>query len=252
MSLRHEWSGFRAIFIREIIRYVRQKSRIVTSIFTPLLWLVVIGSGIGTVAQLSGGVSYQQFIFPGIIGMAVLFNSIFFGISVIYEKQFGFLKEMLVAPISRVTIFLGKSVGGAVSSVIQGLIIICLGLLFNIHYTPASILLVVAVILLLSISLVSIGLIIGLMMDSNEGFNLIMSFLVIPLWLTSGALFPINQAPQWLQIVSSVNPVTYAVDAMRHALLGQSAFGYFSDFAVLSIFMLAMLGVGSWLYSRKA
>ena len=217
-----------AIWLREFKVFLREKSRLVASIFTPLMWLFVIGSGpsalstvvYSTAGEVGSEIDYQQFIFPGIICMSVIFSSVFFGSYIIWDRKFDFLKSVMVAPVSRTTIFIGKTFGGMTTSIIQAAILLVIGLAIGMHYTPFSIVTIAVIILLLSFALTSLGLTIGSYIESLEGFQLIVSFVVFPLFFLSGALFPLNNLPGWLSILTMVDPATYAVDALRSTTLG--------------------------------
>jgi ABC-2 type transport system permease protein len=251
-----ELRGLYTLWLREVKRYVRDRVRIVSSFVQPLLWLVVFGVGIG--ATLGGalpGLSYQQFIFPGIIGQTLLFTSMFMGISVIWDKEFGFMKEILVAPISRFSIFLGKMVGDSTDALIQGTIVLALGLALGFQIDAVAFVVCLPVMLLITFGLVSIGLTIASFMGSLESFGAIQSFINLPLFFLSGALFPIQNLPSWMQAVSKVNPLTYGVDALRIIILGGAWQNFqvqplFVDLAVVGVFDLIMIGIGTWAFSR--
>lgn len=248
-----ELSGFYALWYREIKVFLREKSRIVSSLINPLMWLLIFGTGLGSAlgASVSSyGGNYQAFIFPGILCMTILFGTIFFGAYIVMDKKIDFLKEVLVAPISRTTIFFGKVVGGTTDALVESAILLALGPFFGMHYTIVGLFGIVGLILLLSISMTSVGLTIGSFMESPEGFGLLVGFLIFPLFFLSGALFPVNNLPSWLHIFVSLNPVSYAVDAMRGVLLGVHALPLFIDVAVMFAFAFIMIGIGTWSFSR--
>ncbi len=206
---------------------------------------------------LPGG-SYQQYLFPGIIGQTLLFTAMFMGISVIWDRDFGFLKEVLVAPVSRMTLFLGKMVGDSTDALIQGIIVFVLGAILGISFNPIGFLLSLPLMLLITFGLVSIGLTIASFIGSLESFGAIQTFVNLPLFFLSGALFPINGplaqgVPSWLQTVSSFNPLTYGVDALRSILLGS---GYISlqpiwiNLSVIVGFDVIMIVIGTWAFTR--
>jgi ABC-2 type transport system permease protein len=257
-----------AIWLREFKVFLREKSRLIASTFTPLLWLFVIGGGLGsTLANTStnstfghstaaGGlgseIDYQQFIFPGIICMSVIFSSVFFGSYIIWDRKFDFLKSVMVAPVSRTTIFIGKTFGGMTTSLIEAAILLIIGLFIGIHYTPLSIVLIIVIILLLSFALTSLGLTIGSYMESLEGFQLIVSFVVFPLYFLSGALFPLNNnLPNWLFILTRVDPASYAVDALRNTMLGITGKNLFiADIGILLVSVIALGTIGILSFKR--
>lgn len=244
-----ELEGFYALWYREIKVFSREKSRIVSSLFTPLLWIVVFGGGLGSAVSL-GGVNYQVFIFPGILAMTILFSSVFFGLYIVWDKKIDFFKEVLVAPLSRTTIFAGKMVGGTIDALIQACAMLVLGVVLGINYSVLNVVLAFVFMFTLAASLVSLGLIIGSNMESVEGFQLIVSFLVFPMFFFSGALFPLNNLPSYLRIVTFLDPVTYAVDGLRGLLLGSSQLSMPLNFAILAAFAAVMIGIGTWTFGR--
>jgi ABC-2 type transport system permease protein len=253
-----EVRGFYTLWLREVKRYLRDRVRIISSFVQPLLWLVIFGIGIGASlrgAVLIPGLTYQQLIFPGIIGQTLLFTSMFMGISVIWDKEFGFMKEILVAPVSRVSIFLGKMIGDSTDALIQGIIVIVLGLLIGIDINPMTFLASLPIMLLVTFGLVSIGLTIASFMGSLESFGAIQSFINLPLFFLSGALFQVQSLPGWMQDVSKVNPLTYGVDALRNIILGGTWQPYqvqplFVDIAIIGAFDIIMIIIGTWAFSR--
>jgi ABC-2 type transport system permease protein len=237
---------------REVLRYWREKSRILSSLILPLLWLVVFGSGLRGI-QVSGALTYQTYIFPGILGMTLLFTSVFSGVSVIWDREFGFLKEILVAPVARPTIVVGKALGSGTSALIQGTLLLPLSYLVGVHLPPLSFLLLIPTMVLISIGLVSVGLLIASMMTSMEGFNFIMSLVIMPMFFTSGALFPLTSAPAWLRYFSYINPLTYGVDILRWASFGGSDFvlPIYLEYLILLLFAAVMVGACSYTFGRK-
>jgi ABC-2 type transport system permease protein len=244
-----ELEGLYALWYREFKVFLREKSRIVSSLFTPLLWIVVFGGGLGSAVSL-GGVNYQVFIFPGIITMTILFSSVFFGLYIVWDKKIDFFKEVLVAPLSRVTIFAGKMIGGSTDALIQGCAMLVFGIILGINYTLLSLVLAFLFMFVLASSLVSLGLILGANMESVEGFQLISSFLIFPLFFFSGALFPIDNLPSYLLFFTMVDPVTYAVDGLRGSILGSSVLPVPLNLLILSAFAVVMIGIGTWSFAR--
>jgi ABC-2 type transport system permease protein len=244
-----ELEGFYALWYREMKVFSREKSRIVSSLVTPLLWLVVFGGGLGSAVSL-GGVNYQIFIFPGILAMTILFSSVFFGLYIVWDKKIDFFKEVLVAPLSRVTIFAGKMVGGSIDALLQGCAMLVLGVVLGIRYNLLTLVLSFVFMFVLASALVSLGLIIGSNMESVEGFQLIISFLVFPMFFFSGALFPIDNLPSYLLLFTVIDPVTYAVDGLRGLLLGSSQLPIALNMAILAGFAAVMIGIGTWSFKR--
>ncbi len=241
-----------AIWLREFKVFLREKSRLVASTFTPLLWLFVLGGGLGsTISTPSNGsnIDYQEFIFPGIVVMSVIFSSVFFGAYIIWDRKFDFLKSVMVAPVRRSTIFLGKTLGGMTTSLIHAFILLGIGVIIGINYTPYSMISFVVIVLMLSFALTSLGLAIGSYMESLEGFQLIVSFVAFPLYFLSGALFPLNNIPSWLSILTSFNPATYAVEALRISMLGipgKNLFIVNMGILLLTTVILGMAGILSF------
>ena len=244
-----ELDGLYALWYREFKVFLREKSRIVSSLFTPLLWIVVFGGGLGSSVSLAG-TNYQAFIFPGILAMTVLFSSMFFGLYIVWDKRIDFFKEVLVAPLSRLTIFAGKTLGGCTDALIQGGLMLAFGVILGISYNVQMVVLSMIFMLVLASAVVSIGLVIGSFMESPEGFNLIISFLIFPLFFLSGALFPLDNLPSWLHVFTTLNPVTYAVDGMRGVILGISTYPVMMDLGVLLGFAAAMIVIGSIAFSK--
>ncbi len=247
-----EIEGIYTIWLREMKRFLRYRSRIVTSIVTPLLWLIIFGTGLGASIRF-GGIpgGYRAFIYPGIIGQTILFTSIFSGVSVIIDRQYGFLKEILVAPISRPSIVLGKALGISTASMIQTAILLLLSFLVGVIMTPACFLVAMILSLIISMGFGGLGLLIAAFTDSMEGFNLIMSFIVLPIFLLSGALFPITGLPEWLQGAVYMNPLTYGVDALRYTILHKSVFPLGISMILIAIFAIVMVFAASFMFNVK-
>jgi ABC-2 type transport system permease protein len=244
-----ELEGFYALWYREIKVFTREKSRIVSSLFTPLLWIIVFGGGLGSAISL-GGVNYQVFIFPGILTMTILFSSVFFGLYIVWDKKIDFFKEVLVAPLSRTTIFAGKMVGGSIDAILQGCAMLLFGILLGINYTVITVAISFLFMFILASALVSLGLIIGSNMESVEGFQLVVSFLVFPMFFFSGALFPIKNLPTYLVVFTALDPVTYAVDGLRGVLLGTSQLPVVLNLVILTCFAAVMVAIGTWSFKR--
>ena len=251
-----ESSGIFALWYREFKVFTREKSRVISSIINPILWLLIIGGGLGASVDIKG-INYQTFIYPGVLAQTILFSSIFFGVYIVWDRKIDFLKEVLVAPISRTSIFIGKILGGATDALIQICILLLIGFAFTtlgiipgLNLNVVTFLLSLIVLLVMTTGLVSIGLIIGSQMESPEGFQLIVSFLVFPLFFLSGALFPINNLPSWMAPFTFLDPLTYAVDALRGIILGASHFSVAYDFGIISIFSIALIVVGTQAFKR--
>ena len=253
LNIISEIRGLYAIWYRELLVFLREPSRLVGAIIQPLLWLVIFGTGLGSIIEPGAvsGANYQQFLFPGILVMTVLFSSLFFGLYIILDKRIDFLKEVLVAPLNKSTMFFGKALGGSTDGLLQIIILMILGVIFfGIHFNLLTIILTFIIVILLLIAVTSLGLAIGSIMDSPEGFGLISSFVIFPLFFLSGALFPVTKLPIWLKIIVTINPVSYSVDALRSVILGITSYGLFLDFAAMIAFAIITVIVGTWAFKR--
>jgi len=241
------------IWLRNVKRYLRSKSRIVGSLGMPLFFLLVMGFGLNSLVQVGGsGGGYIGFIVPGIVAMSVLFTSMFSGIQVIWDKQFGFLKETLVAPISRIEIMLGQTVGGATISVIQGLLTLIIGffLASGLNVTATGFLMAVVFMTLLGISFTALGIAFASKMDDMHGFQLIMNFVIFPIFGLSGAMFPLSSLPSWMRSLSYLDPLTYGVQGIRYGLSGASEISPEASFIALAAFVAATILLGQHLFKR--
>ena len=248
-----ELKGLYAIWYREILVFTREPSRLIGSIVQPLLWLAVYGTGLGSIVEPGAvsGASYQQFLFPGILVMTVLFSSLFFGLYIILDKRIDFLKEVLVAPLRKSTMFFGKALGGSTDGLLQIIVLMIFGaLFFGIRFSVVSTALTLLIVILILVAVTSLGLMIGSLMDSPEGFGLISSFVIFPLFFLSGALFPVAKLPTWLKVIVTLNPVSYGVDALRSVILGINGYGLGLDLLVLAVFTLAMVVMGTWAFKK--
>jgi ABC-2 type transport system permease protein len=250
-----EIRGIYTLWLREIKRYLRDRVRIISSFVQPLLWLEIFGSGIRFSQTQVGNLTPQQYLFPGIVGQTLLFTSMFMGISVIWDREFGFLKEILVAPISRFSVFIGKMLGDSTDAVIQGIIVFALALILGIPLDPLTFLEALPIMILITFGLVGVGLTVASFIESLESFGVIQSFINLPLFFLSGALFPVRgDVPNWLQIASSFNPLTYGVDALRTVILGNAWQPYeplYFNLLVVVCFDALMIAVGTWAFSRR-
>jgi ABC-2 type transport system permease protein len=220
----------RAVYIiwyRDLLRYYRDRWRLLTSLAQPLLFLVVFGTGLsaslrGATAGFGGtpGLHYQQFIYPGIIGMAVLFTAIFGAMSIVWDREFGFLKEVLVAPIHRSAVAVGKTLGGATQAMLQGLILLLLAPVVGVGLTWQGVLALVPLIFIYAFALSALGVAVAARMRSMQGFQVVMNFLMMPIFFLAGALFPLVGLPLWLTVLSRLDPATYGIDPLRRTVLG--------------------------------
>jgi len=240
-----------ALWLRELKRYRRSPIQLIVSLGQPVLYLLVLGFGLGPVFQKAGNGSYLQFVAPGVIGMTVLFSSVFNGVGLLWDRQFGFLKETLVAPVARTHIMLGRILGGATISVIQGTLVmlVCIAAGFR----PASWLqLPLAFFFMLCIAVVfgALGTAIGAVLKDMQGFQLIMNFLVMPIFFLSGALFPLTNLPAALAVLTSLDPLSYGIDGLRNALIAAVHFGFALDTVVLCVAASIFLALSTFCFSR--
>jgi len=239
------------LWLRQIKRYIRSKSRLVGSLGQPILFLVALGFGFGPIFKKAGGGNYINFLAPGVITQGILFTAIFSGIELIWDRQFGFLKETLVAPVSRLEIMIGRTLGGATIATLQGLLIFLLTLLVG--FRPANligVLMAIFIMFLISLLFTGVGTAIASVLEDFHGFQLIMNFLVMPLFFLSGAIFPLNGLPGVLTVMTKINPLTYGVDGLRQTLTNISHFGLMTDISVLGILTIIILTIGSYLFSQ--
>jgi ABC-2 type transport system permease protein len=248
--------GIYALWYREFKVFLRERSRIVASIVNPVLWLLIIGGGLGSVVSF-GGINYLSFLYPGILMQSALFSAVFFGVYIVWDKKIDFLKEVLVSPMSRTSIFIGKILGGSTDTLLQLAILLVIGCVFaatgiikDIAFTPLSVAVTLAFLFVTTAGLVSIGLIIGSQMESPEGFQLVGSFLIFPMFFLSGALFPIENLPAWLAPFVLINPATYSVDGIRGVLIGLHRFDIGLDFLVICAFSFVMILVGTYAFKK--
>lgn len=239
------------LWLREVKRYLRSRPQIIASLAQPMLYLLVLGFGLGPVFQQSGQGSYLQFIAPGVIGMSILFTSIFSGIGLLWDRQFGFLKETLVAPVSRLQIMAGRTLGGATVAMIQGVIILALCLLAGFRpQNLAAVPLALLFMAMIAIVFAALGTAIGSTLRDMQGFQMVMNFLVMPIFFLSGALFPMDNLPRGLAIATRLDPLLYGIDGLRGALIGRSHFGLAADLAILCVIASCFIALGARSFSK--
>ena len=239
------------LWLRELKRYIRSRVQIVVSLGQPCLYLLALGFGLGPVFQQAGHGSYLQFMAPGVVGMTVLFSSVFSGIAMLWDRQFGFLKETLVAPVSRMQIMIGRTLGGATVAIIQGslILVICLVAGFRPHSwiaIPTAFLFVV----MIAVVFAALGTALGSAIKDMQGFQLVMNFLVLPLFFLSGALFPLANLPPVMAFITRLDPLTYGVDGLRGALINVWHFNAATDISVLAMIAAVFVSAGAYLFSK--
>jgi len=242
------------LWLREMKRYFRAKSRILGSLAVPFFFLAFLGMGFNRMAVpgVAKDVQYIKYLVPGIIGMSLLFQSIFAGLSVLWDREFGFLKEIMVAPVSRVSIVLGRIAGGMTAALIQGSLVMIVSLFvgFRVRSVPA-VLLALVFMVLVSAAFIGLGLLFASRMRDMQGYSIIMNFVVFPLFFLSGALYPLDNLPAWLRAFSLVDPLTYGVDGLRGALLGISTRGIPLNLLIMGAFSVLMVFLGAWSFDRS-
>lgn len=252
--------GVYTLWLRDVKRFLRDKARILGATAPPLLWLFIIGTGINKsftkvlaleeAKSVLGKGDYIFFLYPGIIGMALLFTSIFSAASIIWDREFGFLKEVLVAPISRSAVAIGRALGGSTVAMFQGSILLLLAPLVKVNLTFPGLISLVLFMFLLSFSLTSLGIVIAARMRSMEGFQMVMNFLTLPMFFLSGAIFPLKNLPSWLDLLVQINPLTYGVDLLRYIMGGFNEYPLGRDLLVIVGFGLVMIALAVWEFNQ--
>jgi len=255
---------FRSIWViayRELLRFVQDRPRMFSSFSMPIIFLIIFGAGFGRlIGQMMPGVDYIQFMYPGILAMTVLMTSVMSGVSIVWDREFGFLKEVLVSPLSRSGVLVGKAVGAATIAIIQGAIMLVLAPIVNVPINLGTVLALLPLLLILSLSLSGLGLLIGARMRSQQGFQIMMQLVIFPVMFLSGIFFPVSGVATWLAVLSKLNPVTYGIDAIRQVFLGTevagvTVFGHTMGI-VDSAIVVAMVGAvllttAIWVFNRQ-
>jgi ABC-2 type transport system permease protein len=242
------------LWLREMKRFMRAKSRIIGALAMPLFFLAFLGLGFRKLAVpgISGEVDYITFLVPGIIGMSILFSSTFGGLSVLWDREFGFLKEIMVAPVSRVSIVLGRIAGGATTTLIQATLILGISYIMGFKIANvSSIFLAFMFMILIAITFLGLGLIFASKMRDMQGFSIVMNFVIFPLFFLSGALYPLENFPTWLRYISKADPLTYGVDGLRASLIGISSFSIVYNLILLLIFSSVMITLGAYFFEKS-
>ena len=269
------YRGVWVVTLREILRFLADRTRMISSFIWPLMFLVVFGAGFSRiVGGLSGEVNFVQFMYPGIIAMTVVMSSLFAGTSVVADREYGFLRELLVAPLSRSGIILGKALGGSLTAIAQGTIMLIIGPFLGLSVTPLIVIKLLPTLLILSLTLSGLGILIATRIRSQQGFQFLLNLMVFPLIFLSGVFFPIDGVPRWLQVIAKVNPLSYGVDAIRQIFIGPGTInpvaersgieivstgitvfghrmGILEDVALLSIIGISLMVAGVWSFTRS-
>ncbi len=248
-----EFQAIYVMWLRQTKRFIRARSRLIGNIVQPFFFLAIMGFGFNTArfASIPLNYSYIDFLSPGIIAMAVLFSSMFAGISVLWDKQFGFLQEVLVAPVSRLSIVIGRTLGGATTALIQGVFVLIISFVLGVKFSLNGLLQGLIFMVLIAFFSVGFGLIIASRMEDIHGFQLIMNLLIFPMFFLSSAFFPIKDLPNWLKALTYINPLTYGVDGLRGSLIGISYFPLLLDLTLTFLFAAATMIVGSYSFKKS-
>jgi len=239
------------LWLRQIKRYYRSGSRILGTIGQPLLFLLALGYGLGSVFKRAGEGNYLQFLVPGIIAQTILFSAVFWGIQIVFDRQFGFLKETLVAPVPRLRIMIGSALGGATIAAFQGLLVLIISLALGFRPVNwADVPLALLIIIMLAVALACLGSAIGSIVKDFQGFQAINNFIIFTLYFLSGAIYPLNNVPKLLKIISDVNPLSYTIDGLRATLIDQHHFNTGLDFAVLAGTVIVLVALGVTTFRR--
>jgi len=234
---------------RDIIRSFRQRSQLYGSIMRPVIWLFLLGTGLRSSFSAPAGFTYTQYIFPGMIVMNILFASIMSGTTIIWDREFGFLKEIMVAPMSRISIVFGKTLSGSIIATIQGVIVLAFFPLVGLHLSVIQVILIIPGMFIIALSITSLGIMIASRMTSFEGFGTINNFLVMPLFFLSGAMYPTDSVPSWLKPMIYINPVSYAVNLLRGIALKINT-NYLIDIGVIVIFAFIILSITTFIFVK--
>ncbi len=252
-----ELNAIYVIVAREFKKFIRERSRLFSAIARPLLWLFIVGAGISRLVPRETGVPYTQFIFPGIIGMTILFSSIFSSISIIWDKEFGFMKEILVAPVSRLSIVVGKALSGTIVSTLQAAIILALFPVLGFNLSVFQIITVIFVCICVSFCISAFGIVLATFYESYESFSVIMNFIIMPMFFLSGAMYPVRLLPDILKIAAKVNPLTYGIDAIKHTIFPHETglmgpdFSPITDAAVIFLLSITFVLIAGRAFERK-
>ena len=238
------------MWLRQIIRYWRSRARMIGALGQPVLFFLALGFGFGPVYAKAGAGNYIEFLAPGIMAMTILFTSMFAGMEVIWDRQFGFLKETMVAPVPRWQIMLGKTLGGATIAVIQAMVVFIITLFFGFYINWYLFPLALVFMFIMALAFTALGIAIASKMEDMQAFPIVMNFLVMPIFFLSGALFPLDNLPKAVAFLTSINPLSYGVDGLRGALANASHYGLGADLIILVIVTFALLSLGTYLFSK--
>lgn len=244
--------AIRMLCERDLLRFLRERTQLYGSLARTVVWLFILGAGLRGSVTVPGGLTYLEYVFPGMVAMAIIFSSLQSAISIIFDREFGFLKEILVAPIPRTSIVVGKALAGALIATVQGTIVFFFAPFAGVDLRPLEVLGCVAAMVLIGLGLTGIGILIAARMTSFEGFGTINNFVILPLYFTSGAQFPLNKAPHWLRLLAHLNPLSYGVDLLRGLIDGVWTYNAPLDLVVLIGFATAAIAAATYVFERPA
>lgn len=254
---RLDFEAIYGIWLRDLKKFWRERSRLWGGVARPILWLLILGSSLrpaisqNSLVGANGEIDYLQYIFPGVVALTLVFASLQSAVSIIWDREFGFLKEVLVAPVSRLSIIIGKTLGGATQATLQGIITMLFAPLIGLWLPPLTIAAVIVMMFGISFALTAMGIVISSRMSSFEGFGVISNFVVMPMYFLSGAIYPTASVPEWIRPLIVVNPLSYGVDALRHITVGAGSFTFLFDVGFLAVFAAAMIAVALPLFNRE-
>jgi ABC-2 type transport system permease protein len=256
--------GVYTMWYRDVLRFWHDKARMLSALLFPVFFLFMFGSGLqGSIGMMSGGINFTQFMYPGIIAMSVLMGSFMSGVSIVWEREFGFLKEVLVAPISRMSVALGRTLGSATVATIQGIMILVLAPFIDVSLTIWMVLALIPLTFLLAASMGSMGILLASRIKSTEAFQAIMQMLMMPMMFLSGVFFPMQNLPSWMSFLVKINPASYGVASIRQVMLGtgtnsafdMTLFGHsmtiWENVAILAAFGFIMIMLAMWSFGRQ-
>lgn len=245
------WEGIYAIWLRDLKTLFRERSRLYGATIRPILWLIIMGNGLRPAMRGATGMDYAQFIFPGVMGMTLIFSAIHSATSIIWDREFGFLREVMVAPMSRGAVVIGKALGGSTQATLQGIVTLFFAPLVGIWPNPLQIIRLLLLMLLISFSLTALGILISSRMTSFEGFGSISNFIVMPMYFLSGAVYPLDNLPLWLKALTIINPLSYGVDVLRGEIVHLYHFSLMTDLLAIAGFGAIMLSLAIPMFSRS-
>jgi len=242
------------IWLRDLKKFRRERSRLWGGVARPILWLLILGTSLKPAISnqtLGGSIDYTQYIFPDVLGLTLIFSATISATSIIWDREFGFLKEVLAAPVPRLSVIIGKSLGGATQATLQGIITLLFAPLIGLWIPALQIVKLIALMFLIGFALTVLGVVIASRMTSFEGFGTISNFVVMPMYFLSGAIYPISNAPAWIRAIAVINPLAYGVDAMRHVAIGVGLYSLWLDIGFMVVFSLIMLAIAYPMFKRE-